>query len=61
MEDRQILDAMLIAKVINLLLKSNDCGILCKLDIEKVYDHVNWNLLLSVLQKMGFRRSGLVG
>ena len=52
---------MLIAKVIDLLLKSNDCGILCKLDIEKVYDHVNWNLLLSVLQKMGFRRSGLVG
>ena len=33
---RQILDVVLIAdKAINLLLKSNECGVLCKLDIEK--------------------------
>ena len=27
---------------------------LCKLDIEKVYDYINWNFLLLVMQKMGF-------
>ena len=25
-----------------------------RVDIEKAYDHVNWNFLLLVLQKMGF-------
>ena len=39
---RQILDASLIAnEVINSLLKNNNCGIICKLNIEKIYDHVN--------------------
>ena len=27
---------------------------MCKLDIEKVYDHVNWSFLLKVMGKMGF-------
>ena len=52
---RQILDASLIAnEVINSLLKNNNCGIICKLNIEKIYDHVNWNFLLMMLEKMGF-------
>ena len=37
-EGRQILDAILIANEARL--KSNQGGMLCKLDIEKAYDHV---------------------
>ena len=36
------------------MLKSNRVGVLCKLDIENTYDHVNWGFLLAVLEKMGF-------
>lgn len=48
----QILDVMLIANEALDLLKSNDRGLLCKLDIEKVYDHVNWEYMLLVLKKI---------
>lgn len=27
---------------------------LCKLDVEKVYDHVNWGFLMYMLQQCGF-------
>ena len=51
-EGRQILDATLIAnEAIDSILKSNDCGILCKLDIEKAYDNVNWSFLLLFMKK----------
>ena len=59
-EGRQILDAVLITnKVVDSLLKSNECGVKCKLDIEKAYDHLKWDFLLQVLRKMGF--GGLSG
>lgn len=32
-------------------------GIMCKLDIAKAYDHVNWGFLLNVLVDLGFDRS----
>ena len=35
-------------------LKSNEGVVLCKLDIEKAYDHVDWSFLLSVMGMMGF-------
>ena len=53
MEGKQILDASLITnEAINSLLKRSACDVICKLDIEKAYDHANWNFLLLVLNKM---------
>ena len=54
-EGRQILDAALITnEAIDSLLKSNESGVLCKLDIVKAYDHLNWDFMLQVMQKTGF-------
>ena len=44
-EGRQILDAVL-NEVIDALLKRKKKGLLCKLDIEKAYDRLNWDFLL---------------
>ncbi|RVW32661.1 Transposon TX1 uncharacterized 149 kDa protein [Vitis vinifera] len=54
-EGRQILDVALIAnEAIDSLLKGDEAGVLCKLDLEKAYDHINWDFLMTVMQKMGF-------
>ena len=40
-EGRQILDAVLIAnEVVDSILRKKESGLLCKLDIEKAYDHI---------------------
>ncbi|CAN1812553.1 LINE-1 reverse transcriptase homolog [Linum perenne] len=52
---RQILDASLIVnEVIDVRKRSGRPGLVFKLDLEKAYDHVNWELLLTMLDKMGF-------
>ena len=52
---RQILDAVLVAnEAIDSRKRNGGAGYVCKLDIEKAYDHVNWRFLLSVMEKMGF-------
>ncbi|WMV13599.1 hypothetical protein MTR67_006984 [Solanum verrucosum] len=52
---RQIMDAALIAsECIDSRMKGGVAGVLCKLDIQKAYDHVNWAFLLNVLRQMGF-------
>ena len=54
-EGRQIVDVALIAnEAIDSMLKGDEAGMLCKLDLEKAYDHINWDFLLTVMQKMGF-------
>ena len=54
-EGRQILDAALIAnEAVDSMLRRNDGGVVYKLDIEKAYDHVNWEYVLEVMRRMGF-------
>ena len=54
-EGRQILDAALVAnEAMDSVLRKKYKGILCKLDIEKAYDHIRWDFLLQTLERMGF-------
>ena len=54
-EGRQILDAVLIAnEAVDSIIRRKESGIVCKLDIEKAYDHLSWEFLTQVMEKMGF-------
>ena len=36
------------------ILRRNDGGLICKLDIEKAYDHLSWEFVIEVMRIMGF-------
>ena len=60
-EGQQILDATLITnEAVDFLIRRKERGFLCKLDIEKAYDLLNWDLLLEVMEKIGFGRNWLI-
>lgn len=51
----QILDTVLLAnKFLEWKLQKQESGNLCKLDIEKAYDLVNWECFFQIMRKMGF-------
>jgi hypothetical protein len=52
---RQILDPILIAsECVDSRIRLGEPGVLCKMDLEKAYDHVNWDFLLYMLKRCGF-------
>lgn len=54
-EEKQILDVVLVAKdLVDDLAGNKREGILCNLDMEKAKDHVNWKFIYYMLGKLGF-------
>lgn len=54
---RKIVDCSLIAnELVDTMRKKRRSRVMCQLDMEKAYDHINWGFLDSVMRRMGFGR-----
>lgn len=53
--ERHIVDASMVAnECVEYMFKNKRQEVLCKLDLEKTYDHVNWAFLTGVIRQMSF-------
>jgi hypothetical protein len=49
----QILDSILMAnECVDSRIRYGELGLICKLDLEKAYDHINWDFLLYMLREI---------
>ena len=54
-EGRQIINASVIAnELVDHWQKRKEKGVICKLDIEKAFDSINWQFLMKTMLRMGF-------
>jgi hypothetical protein len=52
---RQILDPVLIVnECLDSRIRFGEPGVICNMDLEKAYDHVNWDFLLYMPRRYGF-------
>ena len=58
-EGSQILDVVLIAnEIVDSTMRRKESGLVCKLDLEKAYDSINWDFLFQFMGRIGSEVGG---